>query len=139
MCKKNESGFSLIEVLLVVVILGVVVALAVPAFQKAFRSAENGAVLSILRVISSTQVSYYGQNNRFGRLAEINPIVGNGLGTITGDRMVRGTFLFEMTPVVPTDTELKTEYMITATRNIPGEQIYQYEINQTGEIVQIRP
>ncbi len=139
MKKRDQNGFSIIELLLVVVIISVVAALAVPAFQRATRAAENGAVFSSLRVIASTQVAFYTQNNRFGRLAEINNMVSNNLGTITGDRMVRSSFLFEMNPVVPTDAELRTEYLITTTRNVPGELIYQYELNQTGEIRQIRP
>lgn len=139
MLKDREKGFSLIELLLVVVVIGVVAALAVPAFQRATRAAENGAVFSTLRVIASTQVAFFTQNSRFGRLAEINQVVGNSLGTNTSDRLVRGTFVFEMTPVVPTDAELRTEYLITATLNIPGETIYQYELNQSGEIEQIRP
>ncbi len=139
MRKEKERGFSLIELLLVVVIIGVVAALAVPAYQRATKAAENGAVFSTLRVIASTQVTFFSQNSRFGRLAEINQVVGNGLGVNTPDRMIRGTFLFEMTPVVPTDAELKSEYVITATRNIPGEPMIQYELTQTGEIKQIRP
>lgn len=139
MRNEKEKGFSLIELLLVVVIIGIVAALAVPAFQRATKAAENGAVFSILRVIASTQVNFYSQNNRFGRLDEVNQLVGNSLGINTADRMIRGTFLFEMNPVVPTDAELKSEYVITATRNIPGEIIIQYELKQSGEIKQIRP
>jgi prepilin-type N-terminal cleavage/methylation domain-containing protein len=136
---NKEQGFSLVELLLVVVIVGVLVALAVPAMQRSIRAAESGTTFQILRTISSTQVGFYARNNRFGRLAELNPMVGNGLGVVTGDRIVRGTFVYELTPLIPTDEELKTEYAVTATRNVPGEATYQYELNQSGEITQIRP
>jgi prepilin-type N-terminal cleavage/methylation domain-containing protein len=137
--KNNEQGFSLIELLLVVVIIGIVAAMAVPAFQKGIWAAENGTAVSNLRTINSTQVSFFTQNNRFGRLAEINPIVGNGLGTLVGDRIVRGKFVFEMAPLTPTDAELKDEYVVTATRAVVGELTYVYELNQTGEIRQVLP
>ena len=137
--KKNENGFSLIELLLVVVIIGIVAAMAIPAFQKGIWAAENGNAISNLRTINSTQVSFFTQNNRFGRLREINPIIGNGLGTVVGDRIVRGKYVFEMAPLIPTDAELKDEYVVTATRAVVGEVTYMYEINQTGEIQQVQP
>jgi general secretion pathway protein G len=48
---SNEKGFSLIELLLVVVIIGIVAALAVPALQKGIRSAENGTTFATMRTI----------------------------------------------------------------------------------------
>jgi prepilin-type N-terminal cleavage/methylation domain-containing protein len=139
MKKQNEKGFSLVELLMVVAIVGVIAALAVPALQRGIRAAENGTTFATMRTISSTQVSFFSQNNRFGRLAEINPIVGNGIGTLVGDRLVRGRYTFEMSPLSPTDEELRNEFTITATRNVTDDTIYQYELNQTGEIIQILP
>jgi prepilin-type N-terminal cleavage/methylation domain-containing protein len=136
---NNESGFSLIELLLVVVIIGIVAAIAVPAYQKGMRAAENGSIFATLRIINSTQVTFYSQNSRFGRLTELNPIVGNGLGAVVGDRLVRRSHIFEMSPLVPTDAELKNEYKITATRAFSDATIRRYELTQTGEITQVFP
>ena len=139
MNKRGDSGFSLIELILVVVIVGVIAAMAVPAYQKGMWAAENGSAFATLRTIASTQVNFYTSNNRFGRLDEINRALGNGVGTVVGDRLVRGKYVFEMTPVRPTDTELKTEYLISATRDVTGDAVYRYELNQGGRIVQVYP
>ena len=139
MVKKKDSGFSLIEVLLVVVIIGLVAAMAVPAYQKGMWAAENGSAFSTLRTMSSTQVSFYTQNDRFARLDELNSSLGNGLGTMIADKLVRGRYVFEMSPAVPTDDELKTEYFISATRDVTGDVVYRYELNQSGRIVQVLP
>jgi hypothetical protein len=72
-------------------------------------------------------------------LDEINNILGKGVGTVVGDKLVRGKYVFEMTPVVPTDAELGTEYLISATRDVTGDSVYRYELNQTGRIVQVYP
>jgi prepilin-type N-terminal cleavage/methylation domain-containing protein len=139
MNKPSESGFSLIELLLVVVIIGIVAAIAVPAFQKGLWAAENGSTFGTLRTIASTQVAFYTQNDRFGRLPELQRLLTNSIGTTAGERVVRGRYIFEMNPETPTDVDLKREYSITATRTVAGDQIYKYELTHTGEIVQILP
>jgi len=142
MKKRNEQGFSLIELLIVVVIIGIIAALAVPALQKAVRATENGNTFATMRTIASTQVNYYSQNNRFGRLAEVNNLLSSSIGSPSGtpNQLSRGKFLLTMTPASPTDAELKDGYTITATRNVTGEGVtYVYELTQAGEIRQILP
>jgi prepilin-type N-terminal cleavage/methylation domain-containing protein len=139
MSKRNETGFSLIELLLVVAIIGIVAALAIPAFQKGIKAAENGTTFATMRTISSTQVTFFSQNSRFGRLNELQAILSNGLGTTVEPRVIRGRYIFEMNPVSPTDEELSNEFTITATRSVSDDIVYKYELTHTGEIVQILP
>lgn len=139
MKKSRQNGFSLVELLLVVVIIGVIAAMAVPAYQRSMWAAENGSARGTMRSVASTQVSFYTTNNRFGRLAEINTALGNSVGVVVGDRLVRGKYVFEMSPIAPTDAELATEYMISATRDVQGDVVYRYELTQTGRIRQIYP
>jgi prepilin-type N-terminal cleavage/methylation domain-containing protein len=139
MQRREQAGFSLVELLLVCVIVGIIAALAVPALQKGMRAAENGSTFATMRTIASTQVGYFSQNNRFGRLTELQTVLSNGLGTTAGDRVIRGRYVFEMNPVAPTDAELSQEFTITATRNITDDTVYKYELTHTGEIVQILP
>jgi prepilin-type N-terminal cleavage/methylation domain-containing protein len=140
MISKREGGFSIIEILIVVVIIGIVASLAVPGLQKGIRASENGNTFATMRTIASTQVGYYAQNNRFGRLTEINNVLSQSLGTVSANQIIRGKFIFEMTPAAPTNAELTESFTITATRNVISEGvIYKYELTQTGEIRQILP
>ena len=140
MLRGKNNGFSLIELLIVVVVIGVIASLAVPALQKGLRAAENGNTFASLRTVSSTQVNFYSQNGRFGRLSEINNILSNSIGTPSGNDVTRGKFTISMVPATPTDTQLKDGFTITATRNVTGEGVvYQYQLTQTGEIQQILP
>lgn len=141
MKNKTQSGFSLIELLLVIVILGILATMAVPAYQKAQRSAENGSTFATLRTISSAQVGFYSQNGRFGTLLELNAIHGNGLGAEVDSKLIRGKFTFEMMPATPTPEDLKNAYSISALRTPSGHDdiVYRYELTETGEIEQVLP
>ncbi len=136
---NGQGGFSLIELLIVVVIVGIVAALAVPSFQRGIRAAENGTAFATLRTISSSQVGYFSQNSRFARLSELNNASNQVFGVTAGDRVIRGRYVFEMTPSNPTDAELRDSFTITATRSVSDDTVYKYELTHTGEIQQILP
>lgn len=137
----NQKGFSLIELLLVVVIIGVVAAVAVPAYQKGLWAAENGSAYSALRTINSTQVQFYSQNNRFGTLPEIQTMLNNSIGVNIDGKIVKNRYVFEMVPpdVTPEAEELKTGYTVSAVRNATGDVVYRYEVREDGRIRQVEP
>lgn len=135
MRNKNQSGFSLIELLLVVVIIGVISTIAVPSLLKARAAAENGGAYAMLRTVATLQTQFYAQKNRYARLGELNVSQNNGLGTVSGTTLTRQRFIFEMTPAAPTDAELANGYTVTATRIVgAGETPIVYSVNQTGAI-----
>lgn len=139
MKKQDQSGFSIIELLLVCTIAGIIAALAVPALQKGIRAAENGTTFATMRTISSSQVGCFSQKNRFCTLTELQTTLSNGLGTTAGETVVRGRYTFEMSPLSPTDAELTQEYTITATRAVSDDVQYVYALTQTGVIEQVQP
>lgn len=140
MKNKQQSGFSLIELLLVVVIIGIIAALGIPALQKGIRAAENGSAFAVMRTIGSTQMNFYSTNNRFARLTELNSVLNGGIGTVAGDQINRGRYTFDMVPAAPTDPQLRDSYTITATLNVTaGDTPYKYQIDQSGKIIRIFP
>ena len=61
MNNKNK-GFTLVEIMIVVVIIGLLASMAIPAFQKVRTNSQDKAVLNNARQLSAASDQYYLEN-----------------------------------------------------------------------------
>ena len=59
---NNTKGFTLVEIMIVVVIIGLLAAMAIPAFQKVRTNSQDKAVLNNARQLSAGADQYYLEN-----------------------------------------------------------------------------
>ena len=71
----RQKGFSLVELLIVVAIIAIIVAIAVPNLLTSRRAAQSSAAAGDLRTINSAEIAYAagaGKGN-FGNFTELSP------------------------------------------------------------------
>ncbi|MGI9036820.1 MAG: type IV pilin protein [Pyrinomonadaceae bacterium] len=140
MKKTSQKGFSLIELLLVVTIIGSIAAIGVPYLKKAKYAAENASMYATMRTLASTELSFYSNNNRYATLTEISSSNPSMFGTLTGTTLKRGSFTIDMAVTNPADPSLKSNFTITATKTIDASDLpYQIAVSGDGRIVQLLP
>jgi len=65
MYPKQQQGFTLIEVMIVVVIIGILASIAYPSYQEYVRRANRAEGQAFLQDLAARQERYFSQNNSY--------------------------------------------------------------------------
>jgi type IV pilus assembly protein PilA len=69
---KNRKGFTLIELMIVVAIIGILAAIAIPNFLKFQAKSKQSEAKTNLKAIYTAETGYYGENNTYNTFDRVN-------------------------------------------------------------------
>lgn len=98
MNRKKETGFSLIELLIVVAIIGIIAAIAIPNLLKSQQAAHETAALTEVQTIGKNQV-LYSITKGHGKFADLATLGSLGYADANMASGTKGGYVFVSTPI----------------------------------------
>ncbi len=128
----NELGFTLIELMIVIVVIGILATLAVPKYMTVTRKAKESEAKLVLSQLHSLQEAYYRENDTYASMLEDLGFEQEKLISEGGKARFKVTLL---------SGDAKTYTAIaTSTVDYDADGVYSvWRVSNDGKIVNITP
>jgi len=120
---NSDEGFTLVELLVVILIIGILAAIAIPSFLNQKGKGEDAAAKSAAREAATAQETFYTDKATYTALTSdltaIEPTLGQATLTVTGDQNGY-TVTATSKPSLRTFTITKNASGVTRTCTVPS-------------------
>jgi prepilin-type N-terminal cleavage/methylation domain-containing protein len=126
---KRQEGFSLLELLMVVTIIGIISVLAIPGLRKARQYATSGSAIQSLRTITTAEHLYERRYHTYAALIDLAPEGSLATNLAAG---VKSEYIFAVT--LTTGSSGESKFTCTATPEVDAANSDYFFVDETAVI-----